>query len=173
MEIISKVSGALTSLGASVLIPIFIFIICMVFGAKLKKSLMAGLTFGAAYIGLNLVINLMITTVNPMVTALADNLGVKKDILDVGWAVRPGHLGASDVLRRHRRSFKVRCADHTGITGSQYLNAGNKNDQNIERRHMEFLEPCIYSICSVYRYRESDHRPGGRCSTRSVLSGHG
>lgn len=87
MEIISKVSGALTSLGASVLIPIFIFIICMVFGAKLKKSLMAGLTFGAAYIGLNLVINLMITTVNPMVTALADNLGVKKDILDVGWAV--------------------------------------------------------------------------------------
>ena len=31
MEIISKVSGALTSLGASVLIPIFIFIICMVF----------------------------------------------------------------------------------------------------------------------------------------------
>lgn len=87
MELITKISGALTSLGASVLIPIFIFIICMVFGAKLKKSLMAGLTFGAAYIGLNLVINLMITTVNPMVTALADNLGVKKDILDVGWAV--------------------------------------------------------------------------------------
>lgn len=51
VEVITKVSGALTSLGASVLIPIFIFIMCMVFGAKVKKSLMAGLTFGAAILG--------------------------------------------------------------------------------------------------------------------------
>ena len=67
VETITKISNALTSLGASVLIPIFIFIICMIFGAKLKKSLMAGLTFGAAYIGLNLVINLMMTTVSRIV----------------------------------------------------------------------------------------------------------
>lgn len=67
VNIIANISNALTSLGASVLIPIFIFVLCMVFGAKFKKSLMAGLTFGAGYIGLNLVIGLMISTVNPMV----------------------------------------------------------------------------------------------------------
>ena len=72
VETITKISNALTSLGASVLIPIFIFIICMIFGAKLKKSLMAGLTFGAAYIGLNLVINLMMTTVNPMIEIMVE-----------------------------------------------------------------------------------------------------
>ena len=87
VETITKISNALTSLGASVLIPIFIFIICMIFGAKLKKSLMAGLTFGAAYIGLNLVINLMMTTVNPMIEIMGEEWGLKNDILDVGWAV--------------------------------------------------------------------------------------
>ena len=87
VETITKISNALTSLGASVLIPIFIFIICMIFGAKLKKSLMAGLTFGAAYIGLNLVINLMMTTVNPMIEIMVVEWGLKNDILDVGWAV--------------------------------------------------------------------------------------
>ena len=61
VDVITKVTSALTSLGASVLIPIFIFIMCMVFGAKFKKSLMAGLTFGAAYIGLNLIIGLLIS----------------------------------------------------------------------------------------------------------------
>lgn len=87
VETITKITNALTSLGASVLIPIFIFIICMVFGAKLKKSLMAGLTFGAAYIGLNMVINLMISTVNPMIEIMIEEWGLKNDILDVGWAV--------------------------------------------------------------------------------------
>ena len=87
VEVITKVSGALTSLGASVLIPIFIFIMCMVFGAKVKKSLMAGLTFGAAYIGLNLIIGLLISTVSPMVDIMVENWGIKNDILDVGWAV--------------------------------------------------------------------------------------
>ena len=87
VETITKISNALTSLGASVLIPIFIFIICMIFGAKLKKSLMAGLTFGAAYIGLNLVINLMMTTVNPMIEIMVEEWGLKNDMLDVGWAV--------------------------------------------------------------------------------------
>lgn len=86
-DIITKVTGALTSLGASVMIPIFIFCICMIFGAKLKKSLIAGLTFGAAYIGLNLVIGLMISTVSPIVNILVEKWGLHNDILDVGWAV--------------------------------------------------------------------------------------
>ena len=87
IHIITTISNALTSLGASVLIPIFIFILCMVFGAGLKKAVMAGLTFGAAYIGLNLVIGLMISTVNPMVEIMVEQWGLKNDILDVGWAV--------------------------------------------------------------------------------------
>lgn len=87
INIITGISNALTSLGASVLIPIFIFILCMVFGAKMKKSVMAGLTFGAAYIGLNLVIGLMISTVSPMVEIMVEQWGLKNDILDVGWAV--------------------------------------------------------------------------------------
>ncbi|POP33417.1 PTS galactitol transporter subunit IIC [Lactonifactor longoviformis] len=87
VDVITKVTSALTSLGASVLIPIFIFIMCMVFGAKFKKSLMAGLTFGAAYIGLNLIIGLLISTVSPMVDIMVENWGIKNDILDVGWAV--------------------------------------------------------------------------------------
>lgn len=87
LDVVVRITGILTNLGASVMIPIFLFLICMVFGAKFKKSLMAGLTFGAAYIGLNLIINLMVSTVSPMVNIMVDQWGLKNDILDVGWAV--------------------------------------------------------------------------------------
>lgn len=87
IKTISDITKVLNELGPKVVIPIFIFLLCMVFGAKFKKSLMAGLTFGAAYIGLNLIISLMISTVSPMVDVMVENFGIKNDILDVGWAV--------------------------------------------------------------------------------------
>lgn len=87
IDFISSVSAFLTGLGVPVFLPIIITAISLIFGAKFKKAIIAGLTFGAAYIGLNLVIGLMITTVSPMVEIMTASFGIKKDILDVGWAV--------------------------------------------------------------------------------------
>lgn len=87
LQVITAISQFLTGLGASVFIPIIIVVISLIFGAKFKKALIAGLTFGAAYIGINLVIGLLIGTVSPMTTAMIEAIGVEKSILDVGWAV--------------------------------------------------------------------------------------
>ncbi len=87
MQVITAVSDFLRSLGASVLIPIIIMIIALVLGAKFQKALVAGLTFSAGYIGLNLVIGLMLTTITPMCNIIMDYFGANKTILDVGWQV--------------------------------------------------------------------------------------
>ena len=87
MQVLDAIRGMLGQLGVSVVIPVVIMIICLVLGAKLKKALIAGMTFGAAYIGLNLVIGLMLTTISPMANTIMQSFNVNKSILDVGWQV--------------------------------------------------------------------------------------
>lgn len=87
MQILDAIRNALGALGASVVIPVIIFVICLILGAKFKKSLIAGLTFAAAYIGLNLVIGLMLSTIAPMANTIMSYFNTNKTILDVGWQV--------------------------------------------------------------------------------------
>ena len=89
-QTISPVSNFLTGLGIAVLIPIIIFIIAKAFGQTLRKSIIAALTFGVAMIGLNVFIGLLINTVAPAATAMAEATGSGKDIIDVGWPVAAG-----------------------------------------------------------------------------------
>lgn len=87
IDVISNISNFLTGLGVPVLIPIIIFLLSVLFGQKVKKALVAALTFGAAFIGLNLIIGLLIGSLSPAVNIMVESVGIKKDILDVGWAV--------------------------------------------------------------------------------------
>ena len=47
------------TLGSTVLLPIFIFIIALILGAKAGRAFRAAVTIGIAFIGINLVIGLM------------------------------------------------------------------------------------------------------------------
>ena len=87
VSIIQSISNFLTGLGAPVLLPIIIFILGMILGQKPQKAIMSGLTLGAAFIGLNLVIGLLIGQLSPAVNTMVEAVGVKRDILDVGWGV--------------------------------------------------------------------------------------
>jgi PTS system galactitol-specific IIC component len=86
-NIIKAVSDFLMGLGVPLLLPIIITIIGLVFGQKLTKALRAGLTLGAGFIALNLVIGLLINSMVPVVDAMVKNTGAKLNILDVGWGV--------------------------------------------------------------------------------------
>lgn len=72
-------------LGASVLLPIILFLLALVFGAKWGKALRAALMFGVGFIGLNLVIGLLMNSLGPVSQALVERLGIQLDIIDVGW----------------------------------------------------------------------------------------
>ncbi|MGE5483603.1 MAG: PTS galactitol transporter subunit IIC [Ignavibacteriales bacterium] len=90
VQMIKTISDFLTGLGAPVLLPIIVFLMGLVFGQKPRKAIVCGLTLGAGFIGLNLVIGLLINQLAPAVNAMVETVGVKRDILDVGWGVAAG-----------------------------------------------------------------------------------
>ncbi len=54
-RISERTKTAVDTLGATVLLPIVIFIIAVVLGAKVGKAFRAAITIGVAFIGINLV----------------------------------------------------------------------------------------------------------------------
>ncbi len=75
----------LSNLGASVMMPIIIFVIALIIGTGFGKALKSGLTIGVAFIGINLVINLLGNTIGPAAQQMVENLNLNLNILDVGW----------------------------------------------------------------------------------------
>lgn len=73
------------SLGATVVLPIFIFLLSLFMGAKPARAFRASVTIGIAFIGINLVIGLMWTSLSNVAQAMVINTGISRDIVDVGW----------------------------------------------------------------------------------------
>lgn len=87
VTVVKNVWGAISGLGASLLLPIIITILGLVFGQKLRTALRAGLTLGAGFIALNLVIGLLIGQMVPVVDVMVKATGSNLNIFDVGWGI--------------------------------------------------------------------------------------
>ena len=83
--ILSALKAVVDGLGATVLLPIVIFAIGLVLGAKPGRAFRAGVMIGVAFIGINLVIGLMWTNLSDVAQAIVKNTGMQRDIVDVGW----------------------------------------------------------------------------------------
>jgi PTS system galactitol-specific IIC component len=75
----------LTKLGASVILPIIIFVLGLILGAKPGKAFRSGVTIGIAFVGINLVIGLMWTSLSNVAQAMVERTGVTLNVVDVGW----------------------------------------------------------------------------------------
>jgi PTS system galactitol-specific IIC component len=84
-SILAALKAVVDTLGATVLLPIIIFVIALVLGARPGRAFRAGLTIGIAFIGINLVLGLMLTTLGDVAQAIVKNTGMQRDIVDVGW----------------------------------------------------------------------------------------
>ena len=73
------------SLGATVLLPIFIFIFALVLQAPVGRAFRSAVIIGVAFVGINLVIGLMWGALSGVSQALVTGAGIKRDIVDVGW----------------------------------------------------------------------------------------
>lgn len=82
---LTGLKSAVDTLGATVLLPIVIFIIAVVLGAKVGRAFRAAVTIGVAFIGINLVLGLMLTSIGDVAKAIVTNTGIQRDIVDVGW----------------------------------------------------------------------------------------
>lgn len=83
--LLTGLKSAVDTLGATVLLPIVIFIIAVVLGAKVGRAFRAAVTIGVAFIGINLVLGLMLGSIGDVAQAIVTNTGIQRDIVDVGW----------------------------------------------------------------------------------------
>jgi len=87
MSAVMGVIQYILDLGPSVMMPIIIFVLSLVFGIKPGKAFRAGITIGIGFIAINLVVGLMVGALGPATTAMAENLGGNMDVMDVGWPI--------------------------------------------------------------------------------------
>ncbi len=79
------VQDVLGAMGPSVMLPIIIFFLGWILGAKPGRAFRAGVTIGIAFIGINLVIGLMWGTLSETAQAIVTKTGVELTAVDVGW----------------------------------------------------------------------------------------
>ncbi len=77
--------SVLSALGATVVLPIIIFILGLVLGAKPGRAFRSGVTIGVAFVGINLVIGLMWTNLSNAAQAIVQRTGASLTAVDVGW----------------------------------------------------------------------------------------
>src|SRR6516162_735825 len=85
MDTLTQIVRYVLDLGAAVMMPIIITALGLALKQGFAKSFRAGLTVGVGFIAVGLVVNLLVGVVGPKAMAFADVLGLKLDILDVGW----------------------------------------------------------------------------------------
>lgn len=71
--------------GPTVMLPIIITVIGLVFGLKLGKAFKSGLTLGIGFAGIRLLLDYMSSNLGPAARAMVENIGINLDVLDVGW----------------------------------------------------------------------------------------
>ncbi len=84
-------------LGASVFLPVLIFILAMAFGAKPGRSIRAALMVGVGFVGINLIIGLLMNNLGPASQSMVERFGIELSIIDVGWPASAAIAFASEL----------------------------------------------------------------------------
>ena len=105
-EILNYILG----LGAAIFLPIIMIILGLCVKMKLKKAIMAGLTLGIAFTGMNVVLGFMFSSISPAAQALVERTGLELTAIDVGWS----RLGTD--------FEQTRC--HSSVWSCAYFHAG-------------------------------------------------
>ena len=87
MGIIKSLVDFILGLGPATMLPIILTIFGLILGQGLAKSFRAGVTVGVGFVGVNLVIGLLTSSLGKAAEALVTSLGLNFDIIDVGWPI--------------------------------------------------------------------------------------
>lgn len=97
MDKVLAVVQYILNMGPTVILPITILILGLIFKIKFSKALKSGLTIGIGFVGINLVVNLLTTTLGPAAQAMVERFGLSLTIIDVGWLMTASATWASPV----------------------------------------------------------------------------
>lgn len=85
METLQQIIQNVLNLGSAVFIPALMILIGLLVKMKSKDAISAGITLGVAFIGMNLVIGFMMSSLTPAAQALAERTGISLTVIDGGW----------------------------------------------------------------------------------------
>jgi PTS system galactitol-specific IIC component len=94
---LAGLKAVIDNLGATVVLPIIIFFVALILGAKPSRAFRSGVTIGIAFIGINLVIGLMWGTLTNVGQAMVTNTGLQRTVVDVGWPAAAAIAFATNV----------------------------------------------------------------------------
>jgi PTS system galactitol-specific IIC component len=86
MEFIQTAVGWFLGLGSTVIVPIVLILLGLIFRVGWQKAIRGGVTVGVGLAGLFLVVDLIVAALQPAVGALATRLGLDLALVDVNWA---------------------------------------------------------------------------------------
>lgn len=98
MDFLLGIFKWLNEAGATVMMPIILIILGLALGQRFADVFRAAITFGIAFIGLNLVIGLMVDTITPVINTLVDVYGLKNSAIDIGWPAGAAVAWGTDVV---------------------------------------------------------------------------
>jgi galactitol PTS system EIIC component len=85
MNALNQAVMYLLSLKTYVMLPIIIFILCMVFRLKISTSLRSSFQVGFGFIGIFMVFDRFVALIQPAVQDIVARTGLTMNVLDVGW----------------------------------------------------------------------------------------
>lgn len=97
MKAINDVVQYILGLGPTVMLPILIMLIALVFRVPFGKALRSGLTIGIGFVGINLVIGVLSSNLGPAAQAMVHRFGFHLTIIDTGWPSAASAAWASPV----------------------------------------------------------------------------
>ncbi|QZY55228.1 PTS galactitol transporter subunit IIC [Crassaminicella profunda] len=74
-------------LGASVMMPIIITILGLIFKQKFSKAFRSGLTVGIGFVAIFMIVGMLVSNLSPATQAMVENWGLSLDVMDVGWPI--------------------------------------------------------------------------------------
>jgi len=85
MDILGSVFSVLLSMGATVFVPLMIFVIAVALGVKAGKAFKGALLMACGYAGVFIIINYLFGAVFPAAQAMVTRTGVSLKVIDMGW----------------------------------------------------------------------------------------
>ncbi len=85
MDALTAAVRYVLDLGAPVMMPVIMTLLGLALRQGFARSFRAGLTIGVGFVAIGLAVGLLVQVVAPRAMAFADVLGLKLDVLDVGW----------------------------------------------------------------------------------------
>lgn len=86
MQVIQNAIAWFLGLGPTVMVPIILILLGLIFRVGWQKAIRGGVTTGIGLAGLFLIVDLIIAALQPAVEGIATRLNVSKALVDVNWA---------------------------------------------------------------------------------------